>query len=317
MRRSGWAASLLLAMRFIETTFPGRPETNYTPLDGRNRGNLRHHGHVFAAPFAAALALAAPAPDAKLPTTPNGLAKALAASHERVDREVDAWRTVGDPARGGAPELLQLEALYQQRIFRHIARRPKTARRTLRRLPPGVRLRARFTTNALRSLFALADQTKVTKKSSLRVGRAQPADKLMGHYRAAQRRFRVGRHVLAAVNLVETGFNRLRNDSVAGAQGPMQFIPSTWRAYGMGGDVHDPRDAIMGAANYLRASGAPHDLRRALYAYNPSGLYVSAVLNHARRMIRDRRAFYAYYAWQIFVRTPGGGERRLTGPGVD
>ena len=81
----------------------------------------------------------------------------------------------------------------------------------------------------------------------------------------------------------------------------------------MGGDIHDPRDAIMGAANYLRASGALGDYRRALYAYNPSSLYVSGVLNHARRMIRDRRAFYAYYAWQIFVRTPNG-ERRLTGP---
>ena len=81
----------------------------------------------------------------------------------------------------------------------------------------------------------------------------------------------------------------------------------------MGGDRRDPRDAIMGAANYLRASGAPGDYRRALYAYNPSRLYVSGVLNHARRMIRDRRAFYAYYAWQIFVRSPNG-ERRLTGP---
>ena len=270
---------------------------------------------MFAAPFVAALALAAPAPDAELPSTPNGLAKALTQAHDGVDREVDAWRTDGDPAKGGAPEPLQLEALYQQRILRHIARRPKTARRTLRRLPPRIRPRARLTTNALQSLFALSAQTKITKGSNLRVGRAQPADKLMGHYRAAQRRFRVGWHVLAAVNLVETGFNRLRNDSVAGAQGPMQFIPSTWRAYGMGGDVHDPRDAIMGAANYLRASGAPGDYRRALYAYNPSPLYVSAVLDHARRMIRDRRAFYAYYAWQIFVRTPNG-EKRLTGPGI-
>jgi len=305
-------------MRFIlQPSVVGGRKRNYTPLHGRNAANLRHHGRVFAAPFVAALALAAPAPDAKLPTTPAGLAKALTQAHDAVDREVDAWRAEGDPSRGGAPEPLQLEALYQQRIYRQIGRRPKTAARTLRRLPPRIRGRARFTTNALRSLFTLAGQTKITKKSNLRIGRAQPADRLMGHYRAAQRRFKVGWHILAAVNLVETGFNRLRNDSVAGAQGPMQFIPSTWRAYGMGGDIHDPRDAIMGAANYLRASGAPGNYRRALYAYNPSSLYVSAVLNHARRMIRDRRAFYAYYAWQIFVRTPGGGERRLTGPGVD
>jgi hypothetical protein len=269
---------------------------------------------VFAAPVLAALALAAPAPEAPLPTAPAGLARALTRAHDAVDREVDVWRAEGDPAKGGAPDPLQREALYQQRIYRHIARRPKTARRTLRRLPARVRRRARLTTKALASLFALSARTKVTKRSTLRIGRAQPADRLMDHYRDAQRRFKVGWHVLAAVNLVETGFNRLRNNSVAGAQGPMQFIPSTWRAYGMGGDIRDPRDAIMGAANYLHRSGAPGDYRRALYAYNPSGLYVSAVLNHARRMLRDERAFYAYYAWQIFVRTPGGGERRLTGP---
>jgi len=265
------------------------------------------------APLMAALALAAPAPDAPLPSTPKGLATALTQAHDGVAREVDAWRTEGDPAKGGAPEPLQLEALWQQRLYRHLGRHPKTARRTLRRLPPRIRGHARLTVRAHRSLFELAGETKITKRSKLRVGRAQPADRLMSHYRAAQRRFKVQWYVLAAVNLVETGFNRLRNDSVAGARGPMQFIPSTWRAYGMGGNVHDPRDAIMGAANYLRASGAPGNLRRALYAYNPSRLYVSGVLNHARRMQRDERAFYSYYAWQIFVRTPNG-EQRLTGP---
>lgn len=105
-----------------------------------------------------------------------------------------------------------------------------------------------------------------------------PAGTLLDHYRKAQRRYRVPWQVLAAVNFVETGFNRLRSNSTAGAQGPMQFIPATWRAYGRGGDIHDPHDAILGAANYLRASGAPRNLGRALYAYNRSSLYVEAVL---------------------------------------
>jgi membrane-bound lytic murein transglycosylase B len=94
----------------------------------------------------------------------------------------------------------------------------------------------------------------------------------------------------------------------------MQFIPSTWRAYGMGGDVQDPRDAIMGAANYLRASGAPRDYRRAVFAYNHSRLYVNAVLRLARVMRRRPAAYYGLYSWQVFVRTPAG-DRRLTGPG--
>ncbi|HEX8086779.1 MAG TPA: transglycosylase SLT domain-containing protein [Solirubrobacteraceae bacterium] len=265
------------------------------------------------ASLAAVLALAAPGPNAPLPATPDGLAQALTEAHERVALSIDLWQREGDPGEGDAPDALKREALWQQRIYRFLGRHPKTARRTLRRLPLSIRLDARLTTRALRSLFALSAQTKITKRSQLRLGEPEPADDLMRYYRNAQARFRVGWHVLAAVNFVETGFNKLRNDSVAGAQGPMQFIPSTWRAYGMGGDVHDPRDAIMGAANYLHASGAPGNYRRALYAYNPSALYVSAVLNHARRMSHDPRSFYSYYAWSVFVRTRKG-ERRLRGP---
>jgi membrane-bound lytic murein transglycosylase B len=119
--------------------------------------------------------------------------------------------------------------------------------------------------------------------------------------------------VLAAVNLVETGFNRLRNRSTSGARGPMQFLPSTWRAYGMGGDVDDPHDAILGAANYLHASGAPGSYRAALHAYNPSRLYVTAVLRYARAFRRSFRTYYVLHSWQVFVRTTHG-LRRLTGP---
>ena len=66
----------------------------------------------------------------------------------------------------------------------------------------------------------------------------------------------------------------------------------------------------MGAANYLRASGAPRSYRRALYAYNPSALYVDAVRRYARRIAADPRALYAFHAWSVFW----GGER-VTGPG--
>ena len=96
----------------------------------------------------------------------------------------------------------------------------------------------------------------------------------------------------------------------------MQFIPSTWAAYGMGGDIRDPADAIMGAANYLNASGAPGDERIALFHYNPSTDYVNSVRAHARSIRRDVRTYYGLYSWQIFVRTPSG-SRQLTGPGRD
>jgi membrane-bound lytic murein transglycosylase B len=119
--------------------------------------------------------------------------------------------------------------------------------------------------------------------------------------------------VLAAVNYVESAFDKLRNASTAGAQGPMQFLPSTWRRYGLGGNVRRPRDAILGAANYLHASGAPASYRRALFHYNPSWAYVDAVLRYAREIESDTRAYYAFYSRQVFVRTPRG-LVRLTGP---
>ena len=95
----------------------------------------------------------------------------------------------------------------------------------------------------------------------------------------------------------------------------MQFIPSTWAAYGLGGDVRDERDAVLGAANYLHADGAPGNDREALLHYNPVPAYVAAVTGYANAMTRDPELFYAYYNWQVFVRTTHG-DVRLTGPGL-
>jgi membrane-bound lytic murein transglycosylase B len=142
-----------------------------------------------------------------------------------------------------------------------------------------------------------------------------PASILLAYYREAGRRFEVPWSVLAAVNFVETKFGKLRNASAAGAQGPMQFRPATWRRYGLGGNVHDAHDAILGAANYLRASGSPRDLRGALRHYNPSPSYVDAVLRYAHRIASDRTMFFALYNWQVFVKTTRG-DRRVTGPGL-
>jgi membrane-bound lytic murein transglycosylase B len=181
----------------------------------------------------------------------------------------------------------------------------------LARLPGRVAAHARASIRARRMLGRLSTPQPLT---AFKTGPARPAGQLLGFYREAQRRFGVSWRVLAAVNLVESAFGRMRNHSTAGAQGPMQFIPATWAAYGMGGNVRDPHDAILGAANYLHANGAPRDYATALYHYNPSALYVSAVLEYAGRIRRDARNFFSYYAWQVFVRTPSG-TRRITGPG--
>jgi membrane-bound lytic murein transglycosylase B len=139
-------------------------------------------------------------------------------------------------------------------------------------------------------------------KSPPHLGRAAPAGDLLAWYREAGQRFAVRWQLLAAINFVESAFGKVRNTSGAGAQGPMQFLPATWRRYGLGGNVHDPHDAILGAANYLAANGARHDERDALYHYNPSPLYVDAISRYAQQISRSPDAFYAYYAWRVFFR---------------
>ena len=216
------------------------------------------------------------------------------------------------PKTGPAPEAVVLHALYQQRLYRLLAREQMLAAAVLPRLPLPLRRFSRDVLTAHRELYRLTPPLAVP---AIRVGPAPPAPTLLAAYREAQRRFRVPWTLLAAVNFVESKFGKLRSASAAGAQGPMQFMPATWRRYGLGGNVHDPHDAILGAANYLRASGAPRNLRRALHAYNPSGAYVDAVLRYTRVLRMDRDAFYELYNWQVFVKTPRG-DRRVTGPGL-
>src|SRR5579884_2491564 len=74
--------------------------------------------------------------------------------------------------------------------------------------------------------------------------------------------------VLAAVARVESDFGRNMATSSAGAIGYGQFLPSTWSAYGAGGNPYDFHDAIPAMARYLCASGGSANIRGALFAYN-------------------------------------------------
>jgi hypothetical protein len=116
-------------------------------------------------------------------------------------------------------------------------------------------------------------------------------------YEAAAGRYGLDWAILAGIGRVECDHGRdldpscTREGAVngAGAGGPMQFLASTWSTYGV--DAHgsgtadrwEPADAIYGAANYLRAAGAPKDYRAAIYAYNHVGWYVAEVEQWADR----------------------------------
>lgn len=114
-----------------------------------------------------------------------------------------------------------------------------------------------------------------------------PPEYLALYVRAAERH-KIDWAVLAAIGSVETDHGRSRAPGVhsgvnfAGCcAGPMQFSLQTWRAYGRGGDIYDPADAISGAARYLVASGAPRDYHRAVLAYNHAEWYYAAVMSRA------------------------------------
>jgi soluble lytic murein transglycosylase-like protein len=220
-----------------------------------------------------------------LSSTPAAIVQELHADESALATAIAAWN--GD---GPAPAAVMQLTVDRAGLIRQIALSKATAA-AVERLAPG----ETDDIKAERDLLTLGRSTP-PPKGPIKLKPAPPATKLLAWYQEAQRRFGIRWQLLAAINFVESAFGRIRNDSGAGAQGPMQFEPATWKAYGLGGNVHDARDAIMGAANYLAANNGATDERDALLHYNPSPLYVDAVLHYAHRMAHVPTAFLEYYA---------------------
>jgi Transglycosylase SLT domain len=264
-------------------------------------------------PVADAPAPTIPQPDAWIPRRAGALAARLEATRQTRREAVRRWVRTGDPEAWPPPDDVELLVLYEQRIYRVLAAHDRLAAAVLDRLDGPLAAEAG---SNVRAGGALYDHLLPLKTlPDFRTRAPEPADLLLRYFEEGERRFGVGWQVLAAVMLIETRMGRIASSSSAGAQGPMQFIPSTWDAYGLGGNVHEERDAVLGAANYLSASGSPGNDRGALFHYNPVPAYVTAVTAYANAMSRDPDLFYAYYNWQVFVRTRHG-DVRLTGPGL-
>jgi len=111
---------------------------------------------------------------------------------------------------------------------------------------------------------------------------------LLPIYQAAGIQYGVRWEILAAINEIETDYGRNLNVSSAGALGWMQFMPASWKSYGVDAngddkkDPYNPVDAIFAAARYLKAAGADKDVKRAIFAYNHADWYVDSVLLRAR-----------------------------------
>src|SRR5262249_28267028 len=111
---------------------------------------------------------------------------------------------------------------------------------------------------------------------------------LLPIYQACGTEYGVPWEVLAAIDKIETGFGTNLNVSSAAAEGWMQFLPSSWKIYGLDAngdgreDPYNPVDAICAAAHYLKVAGAHQNLYNAILAYNHADWYVQEVLLYAR-----------------------------------
>ena len=176
-------------------------------------------------------------------------------------------------------------------------RNPRTARRILAIAAVVVALWLFVLIGVLGAIFGIQPmQSGGYDPSAVATGEIPP--QYVELYQQAGQRYDIDPWILAAIGKIETDHGRSTAPGVRSGvnsygccAGPMQFSiigsANTWGAYGVDGNhdgrksVYDPADAIPAAARYLRASGAPADYHRAIFAYNHADWYVAQVLAQA------------------------------------
>jgi membrane-bound lytic murein transglycosylase B len=223
-------------------------------------------------------------------------------------------RGLRDPA--ATPADLDALGRRQQAAFRRLADHPEWDAAVVELVDTPHRPAVQLTIDARRAVAAHSAGRPATPPPTTlpawTIVEPLPAAELLALYREAELLTGVPWAYLAAINFVETRVGRIVGESPDGAIGPMQFLPSTW-ADCCTGDPTVVGDAILGAAVYLRANGAPADMLGALDAYNPNAGYVGAVDAYARNLLADERAFLGYHAWEVYVPTSAGTVRLPVG----
>ncbi|MFM9101659.1 MAG: transglycosylase SLT domain-containing protein, partial [Cyanobium sp.] len=196
----------------------------------------------------------------------------------------------------------------QQVIYRVLSRDPQRATAVQTLLPQQWRGVVHHHLEARRQFLAMhGHHRRPTSLPAWRIIPPAPAEELLAHYRTAAAATGIDWEVLAAINLVESGMGRIDGVSVANAQGPMQFLPTTWAQAGVGaGNIRDPHDAIQAAARYLVRRGGLQDIRKGLWGYNNSDRYGRAVLHYAALLKDDPRAYTGLYHWEIHFQAEAG-----------
>jgi membrane-bound lytic murein transglycosylase B len=254
---------------------------------------------------------AAPTAAASEPTAEQPAGPARPRTARQAARQLAAAEAVIDDPSTRPKELVRA-ARVQQLAYRELGARPAWDRTVLAGVPRSLRSSVRDNAASRREFRAMHSVLADTLPA-WRIVPPAPAEELLRDYRRGERTYGIGWEYLAAINLVETGMGRIRGTSVAGAQGPMQFLPSTWAKWGRG-DIQDPADSIMAAARYLaHDGGARGRLPQALFRYNNSDHYVRGVTLLAKVMERRPQAFYGYYHWDIYYLTARGDVRLPVG----
>jgi hypothetical protein len=199
---------------------------------------------------------------------------------------------------------LQSAARRQQAAYRAIGYHSDWDAITRPRIPAPLLNIYDLNVDARRNLTALAEVKDAIP--AWRIVAPAPADELLGYYREAEAASGVGWNYLAAINLIETRLGSVVGPSSAGAQGPMQFLPSTFAAYGQGADIYSPRDSILAAGRYLAANNFADNRDQAIYRYNHSSHYVRAVNDYAAVLAADPAAFTGFYRWDVYLKTTAG-----------
>ena len=236
-------------------------------------------------------------------TTPVGAQPRLASDPAQLANDLVAdEQALHDPSTPEAA--IALTARRQQAAYRAIGRHPEWDAVTRPLVPSSMLDVYDRNVDARRQLVALA-HVKDTLPA-WRIEAPAPAEELLNDYREAESASGVDWNYLAAINLIETQFGSIDGVSAAGAQGPMQFLPSTFAAYGEGGDINSPHDSIMAAGRYLAANGFAADRDHAIYRYNNASQYVQAVNDYAAVLAADPAAFTGYYRWDVYYHTTAG-----------
>lgn len=192
------------------------------------------------------------------------------------------------------------EAVRRQQVdLLQVATQTPLADAVMKDAPPGLVVILRDTIGAWRSIWSLAgiDEYNLVRIHPRPLDGAAPSATLAGYYKASAARYQIDWTFLASINFIESDFGRVNGPSTAGALGPMQFMPATWAAYGSGGDVNNPKDAIDAASRYLFLSGARGNMDKALYAYNHDYDYVAAVNYYADVIRHDASWLDRLYYW--------------------